>query len=187
MSKSDTEGAPSHSSPSASNSLHPWPGSRSSAEQRQEGNIGPTSPSWSQLPSDLLAEHSSAFLWSCCCWTWNSVFLSPVKRRKAEQLFGAIPPTSLHPKAVPRSEQPAERCHGYKTRIQNPTRAANKGERRGHLPALQSTAEHPLLCLGAAERANWEALINGQCLLLTQVVLERIKAAAFMEVSLIEL
>lgn len=43
------------------------------------------------------------------------------------------------------------------------------------------------LRLGAAGRANWEALINGQCLFLTQVVFLHIKVAAFMEVSLIEL
>lgn len=43
------------------------------------------------------------------------------------------------------------------------------------------------LCLGAAGPANWEAVINGQCLFLTQVVVLHIKVTAFMEASLIEL
>lgn len=43
------------------------------------------------------------------------------------------------------------------------------------------------LCLGAAAPANWGAVINGQCLFLTQVVFLRINVPAFMEVFLIEL
>lgn len=42
-------------------------------------------------------------------------------------------------------------------------------------------------CLGEAVPANWGAVINGQCLFLTQVAFLRINVPAFMEVFLIEL
>lgn len=115
------------------------------------------------------------------------------KEKKPEQLFGpAIPAASLHPNAGlqsrqggPRSERQAGLCHGSKAVM-----LTKGGAGPAQSPAKRSS-RHPLLrqrlCLGAAARANWEALINGQRLLLTQVVFARIKAAAFMEVSLIEL
>ena len=54
-------------------------------------------------------------------------------------------------------------------------------------PALPPHPQQTPSAPGAAAPANWEALINGQRLLLTQVVFLPVKAAGFMELSLIKL